>query len=82
MQSHKIIIIKKKREREGGIMRKSKVSLKSALVLTLFTANIIHSSGVVPVIGEAITAYADVYYSYNPDDECGVNGDSKQKMER
>ena len=60
-------------------MRKSKVSIKSALVLTLFTANVIHSSGVVPVISEGIRAYADVYYSYNPDDECGVNGDSKQK---
>lgn len=60
-------------------MRKSKVSLKSALVLTLFTANVIHSSGVVPVISEGIRAYADVYYSYNPEDDCGVNGDAKQK---
>ena len=60
-------------------MKKSKVSLKSALVLSLFTANVIHSSGIVPVISQGITAYAEVYYSYNPDDECGVNGDSKQK---
>ena len=48
---------------KGNIQKKSRVRTKSALILTLFTANLIYSSGAIPVIGNGITAYAEVYYS-------------------
>ena len=42
--------------------KRRKFKSKSALVLSLFVANVIHTSGVIPVISEGIKAYADVYY--------------------
>jgi hypothetical protein len=62
---------------KGNIQKKSRVRTKSALILTLFTANLIYSSGAIPVIGNGITAYAEVYYSYHPEDDCEANGDAR-----
>ena len=45
--------------------KKTKFKSKSALVLSLFVVNVIHTSGAIPVISEGIKAYADVYYSYS-----------------
>lgn len=59
--------------------KKSRFRSKSALVLALFVANAVHTSGVIPVISDGIVAYADVHYSYSPDDDCGVNQDSQTK---
>lgn len=59
------------------IKKRTKFKSKSALVLSLFVVNVIHTSGAIPVISEGIKAYADVYYSYSPDDDCGVNGDKR-----
>ena len=56
---------------------KSRFKSKSALVLTLFLANVVYTSGAIPVISDGIVAYADVYYSYSPDDDCGVVGDKR-----
>ena len=56
---------------------KSRFKTKSALVLTLFLANVVYTSGAIPVISDGIVAYADVYYSYSPDDDCGVVGDRR-----
>jgi hypothetical protein len=59
--------------------KRSRFRSKSALVLALFVANAVHTSGVIPVISDGIVAYADVHYSYSPDDDCGVNQDSQTK---
>lgn len=59
--------------------KKSRFRSKSALVLALFVANAVHTSGVIPVIRDGVIAYADVHYSYSPDDDCGVNQDSQTK---
>ena len=59
--------------------KRSRFRSKSALVLALFVANAVHTSGVIPVISDGIVAYADVHYSYSPDDDCGVNQDSRTK---
>ena len=59
--------------------KKSRFRSKSALVLALFVVNAVHTSGVIPVISDGIVAYADVHYSYSPDDDCGVNQDSQTK---
>lgn len=59
--------------------KKSRFRSKSALVLALFVVNAVHTSGVIPVIRDGVVAYADVHYSYSPDDDCGVNQDAKAK---
>ena len=59
--------------------KKSRFRSKSALVLALFVVNAVHTSGVIPVIRDGVIAYADVHYSYSPDDDCGVNQDAKAK---
>lgn len=59
--------------------KKSRFRSKSALVLALFVVNAVHTSGVIPVIRDGVGAYADVHYSYSPDDDCGVNQDAKAK---
>ena len=59
--------------------KRSRFRSKSALVLALFVANAVHTSGVIPVIRDGVIAYADVHYSYSPDDDCGVNQDSQTK---
>lgn len=59
--------------------KRSRFRSKSALVLALFVANAVHTSGVIPVIRDGVIAYADVHYSYSPDDDCGVNQDAKAK---
>lgn len=59
--------------------KKSRFRSKSALVLALFVVNAVHTSGVIPVIRDGVVAYADVHYSYSPDDDCGVNQDAKGK---
>lgn len=59
--------------------KRSRFRSKSALVLALFVANAVHTSGVIPVIRDGVIAYADVHYSYSPDDDCGVNQDAKSK---
>lgn len=62
--------------------KRSRFRSKSALVLALFVANAVHTSGVIPVISDGIVAYADVHYSYSPDDDCGVNQDVKGKSKK
>lgn len=62
--------------------KKSRFRSKSALVLALFVANAVHTSGVIPVIRDGVIAYADVHYSYSPDDDCGVNQDVKGKSKK
>ena len=62
--------------------KRSKYKSKSALVLTLFLASVVHTSGVIPVISDGVVAYADVHYSYSPDDDCGVNQDVKGKSKK
>ena len=62
--------------------KKSRFRSKSALVLALFVANAVHTSGVIPVIRDGVVAYADVHYSYSPDDDCGVNQDVKGKSKK
>lgn len=59
--------------------KRSRFRTKSALVLALFVVNVAHTSGAIPVISDGIIAYADVHYSYSPDDDCGVNQDAKAK---
>ena len=59
--------------------KRSRFRTKSALVLALFVVNVAHTSGAIPVISNGIVAYADVHYSYSPDDDCGVNQDAKAK---
>ena len=59
--------------------KKSRFRSKSALVLALFVVNAVYTSGVIPVIRDGVVAYADVHYSYSPDDDCGVNQDAKAK---
>lgn len=59
--------------------KRSRFRTKSALVLALFVVNVVHTSGAIPVISNGIVAYADVHYSYSPDDDCGVNQDAKAK---
>lgn len=59
--------------------KRSRFRTKSALVLALFVVNAVHTSGAIPVISNGIVAYADVHYSYSPDDDCGVNQDAKAK---
>ena len=75
MTKHKIVRISYHQEKK----KRSRIKSKSALVLTLFLANVIHTSGAIPVISDGIIAYADVHYSYSPDDDCGVNQDAKAK---
>ena len=62
--------------------KKSRFRSKSALVLALFVVNAVHTSGVIPVIRDGVVAYADVHYSYSPDDDCGVNQDVKGKSKK
>lgn len=62
--------------------KKSRFRSKSALVLALFVVNAVHTSGVIPVIRGGVIAYADVHYSYSPDDDCGVNQDVKGKSKK
>jgi flagellum-specific peptidoglycan hydrolase FlgJ len=62
--------------------KKSRFRSKSALVLALFVVNAVHTSGVIPVIRDGVIAYADVHYSYSPDDDCGVNQDVKGKSKK
>ena len=62
--------------------KRSRFRSKSALVLALFVANAVHTSGVIPVIRDGVIAYADVHYSYSPDDDCGVNQDVKGKSKK
>ena len=62
--------------------KRSRFRSKSALVLALFVANAVHTSGVIPVIRDGVVAYADVHYSYSPDDDCGVNQDVKGKSKK
>ena len=59
--------------------KRSRFRTKSALVLALFVVNVAHTSGAIPAISDGIIAYADVHYSYSPDDDCGVNQDAKAK---
>ena len=75
MTKHKIVRISYHQEKK----KRSRIKSKSALVLTLFLANVIHTSGVIPVIRDGVVAYADVHYSFSPDDDCGVNQDAKAK---
>lgn len=62
--------------------KKSRFRSKSALVLALFVVNAVHTSGVIPVIRDGVIAYADVHYSFSPDDDCGVNQDVKGKSKK
>lgn len=62
--------------------KRSRFRSKSALVLALFVVNAVHTSGVIPVIRDGVIAYADVHYSYSPDDDCGVNQDVKGKSKK
>ena len=62
--------------------KRSRFRSKSALVLALFVVNAVHTSGVIPVIRDGVVAYADVHYSYSPDDDCGVNQDVKGKSKK